>query len=84
MTEPYNHDSFSDPPLRAEVPHRAHSRGANALTDPRNRQLLIIAGPYEADRIRRAAVAAHFETVAVEPGESLSGWISATFNRKPR
>jgi CheY-like chemotaxis protein len=41
-------------------------------------KLLIIAGPYEADRIRRAAVAAHFETVAVEPGESLSGWISAS------
>src|SRR6185295_3662909 len=43
-----------------------------------NVKLLIIAGPYEADRIRRAAVAAHFETVAVEPGESLSGWISAS------
>jgi hypothetical protein len=41
-------------------------------------KLLIIAGPYEADRIRRAAVSAGFETVAVEPGESLSGWISAT------
>jgi FtsZ-interacting cell division protein ZipA len=45
MTEPYNHDSFNDPPLRAEVPrHRGRSRGAHALTDPRNRQLLIIAG----------------------------------------
>ena len=44
MTEPYNHDSFSDPPLRAEVPHRTRSRGANVLTDPRNRQMLIIAG----------------------------------------
>jgi FtsZ-interacting cell division protein ZipA len=44
MTEPYNHDDFIDPPLRAEVPHRARSRGTNALTDPRNRQLLIIAG----------------------------------------
>ena len=41
-------------------------------------KLLIIAGPYEADRIRRAAVSAQFETVAVEPGESLSGWISAS------
>jgi hypothetical protein len=41
-------------------------------------KLLIIAGPYEADRIRRAAVPAGFETVAVEPGESLSGWISAS------
>ena len=41
-------------------------------------KLLIIAGPYEADRIRRAATSAGFETVAVEPGESLSGWISAT------
>ena len=36
-------------------------------------KLLIIAGPYEADRIRKAAVSAGFETVAVEPGESLSG-----------
>jgi Domain of unknown function (DUF4388) len=41
-------------------------------------KLLIIASPYEADRIRRAAVSAGFETVAVEPGESLSGWISAS------
>jgi len=41
-------------------------------------KLLIIAGPYEADQIRRAAVSAGFETVAIEPGESLSGWISAT------
>jgi CheY-like chemotaxis protein len=41
-------------------------------------KLLIIAGPYEADRIRKAAVPAGFETVAVEPGESLSGWITAT------
>ncbi|HEY2899355.1 MAG TPA: DUF4388 domain-containing protein [Polyangia bacterium] len=41
-------------------------------------KLLIIAGPYEADRLRRAAVSAGFETVAVEPGESLSGWISAS------
>src|SRR3954453_14440215 len=40
--------------------------------------LLIIAGPYEADRIRRAGVSAGFETVAVEPGESLSGWITAS------
>jgi CheY-like chemotaxis protein len=41
-------------------------------------KLLIIAGPYEADRIRKAAVSAGFETVAVEPGESLSGWITAS------
>ncbi len=41
-------------------------------------KLLIIAGPYEADRIRRAAVAAGVEAVAVEPGESLSGWITAS------
>jgi CheY-like chemotaxis protein len=41
-------------------------------------KLLIVAGPYEADRIRRAAVLAGFEAVAVEPGESLSGWITAT------
>jgi hypothetical protein len=41
-------------------------------------KLLIIAGPYEADQIRRAAVSAGFDTVAIEPGESLSGWISAT------
>ena len=41
-------------------------------------KLLIIAGPYEADRIRKAAVSAGFEAVAVEPGESLSGWITAS------
>jgi len=41
-------------------------------------KLLIVAGPYEADRIRRAAVSAGIEAVAVEPGESLSGWINAT------
>jgi hypothetical protein len=41
-------------------------------------KLLIIAGPYEADRIRRASLQAGFETVAVEPGESLSGWITAS------
>src|SRR5258706_253999 len=41
-------------------------------------KLLIIAGPYEADRIRRAVVQAGFEAVAVEPGESLSGWITAS------
>jgi hypothetical protein len=41
-------------------------------------KLLIIAGPYEADRIRKAAVSAGFETLAVEPGESLSGWINAS------
>jgi hypothetical protein len=41
-------------------------------------KLLIIAGPYEADRIRKAAISAGFETLAVEPGESLSGWITAS------
>jgi hypothetical protein len=41
-------------------------------------KVLIIAGPYEADRIRRAVVSAGFEAVAVEPGESLSGWITAS------
>ena len=41
-------------------------------------KLLIIAGPYEADRLRRASLSAGFETVAVEPGESLSGWITAS------
>jgi hypothetical protein len=41
-------------------------------------KVLIIAGPYEADRIRRAVVSAQFEAVAVEPGESLSGWITAS------
>jgi CheY-like chemotaxis protein len=41
-------------------------------------KLLIIAGPYEADRLRKAAVSAGFEAVAVEPGESLSGWITAS------
>ncbi len=41
-------------------------------------KLLIVAGPYEADKIRRAAVSAGFEAVAVEPGESLTGWITAT------
>jgi hypothetical protein len=41
-------------------------------------KVLIIAGPYEADRIRRAVVSARFEAVAVEPGESLSGWITAS------
>jgi Domain of unknown function (DUF4388) len=41
-------------------------------------KILIVAGPYEADRIRRAAVSVGVEAVAVEPGESLSGWITAT------
>ena len=41
-------------------------------------KILIVAGPYEADRIRRAAVSAGVEAIAVEPGESLSGWITAT------
>jgi CheY-like chemotaxis protein len=41
-------------------------------------KLLIIAGPYEADRLRKAAVSAGFEAVAVDPGESLSGWITAS------
>lgn len=40
--------------------------------------MLIVAGPYEADRIRRAAASVGVEAVAVEPGESLSGWITAT------
>ena len=44
----------------------------------RGMKLLIIAGPYEADRIRKAAISAGFETLAVEPGESLSGWITAS------
>src|SRR5262252_2644864 len=41
-------------------------------------KLLIISGPYEADRLRKAAVSAGFEAVAVEPGESLSGGITAS------
>src|SRR5262245_57331320 len=41
-------------------------------------KLLIVTGPYEADRIRKAAVPAGFDTVAVEPGDSLSGWIAAS------
>ena len=41
-------------------------------------KVLIIAGPYEADRVRRAVVSAGVEAVAVEPGESLSGWITAS------
>jgi len=41
-------------------------------------KLLIISGPYEADRLRKAAVSAGFEAVAVEPGESLYGWITAS------
>src|SRR6476620_2295058 len=41
-------------------------------------KLLIIAGPYEADRLRKAAVSAGFEAVAVEPGERLSGRITAS------
>jgi DNA-binding response OmpR family regulator len=41
-------------------------------------KILIIAGPYEADRLRKAAASAGFEAVAVEPGESLSGWITAS------
>jgi len=48
------------------------------LVDCRSVKLLIVTGPYEADRIRRAAVSAGIEAVAVEPGESLSGWITAT------
>jgi hypothetical protein len=40
-------------------------------------KLLIIAGPYEADRIRKAAATAGFEAVTVEPGESLAVWITA-------
>src|SRR5258708_1524006 len=41
-------------------------------------KVLIIAGPYEADRVRRAVVSAGFEAVAVGPGESFSGWITAS------
>jgi hypothetical protein len=41
-------------------------------------KLLIVTGPYEADRVRRAAVTAGLEAVVVEPGESLSAWITAT------
>lgn len=40
-------------------------------------KFLIIAGPYEADLIRRAAVAAGCEAIAIEAGDSLSGWVSA-------
>ncbi len=40
-------------------------------------KFLIIAGPYEADLIRRAAVAAAVEAIAIEAGDSLSGWVSA-------
>jgi hypothetical protein len=53
-------------------------RTAPYLVDCRPMKLLIVAGPYEADRIRRAAVSAGIEAIAVEPGESLSGWITAT------
>jgi hypothetical protein len=41
-------------------------------------KLLIIADPYESDRLRRAAVRGGIEAVAVGQGESLSGWITAT------
>ena len=40
-------------------------------------KFLIIAGPYEADLFRRAAFAAQIEALAIEPGDSLSGWIAA-------
>ncbi|MCG5055527.1 MAG: DUF4388 domain-containing protein [Myxococcales bacterium] len=40
-------------------------------------KFLIIAGPYEADLIRRAAVAAACEAITIEAGDSLSGWIAA-------
>jgi primosomal protein N' (replication factor Y) len=40
-------------------------------------KFLIIAGPYEADLVRRAAVAAECEAIAIEAGDSLSGWVSA-------
>ena len=40
-------------------------------------KLLIIAGLYEADRIRKAAAGASFEAVTIEPGQSLSVWITA-------
>jgi hypothetical protein len=51
-------------------------RAGDSLRKPM--KVLIIAGPYEADRVRRAVVSAGFEAVAVEPGESLSGWITAS------
>jgi hypothetical protein len=41
-------------------------------------KLLIVAGPYEADLIRRAAVAAGAEAVAVEASDSLPAWIAAS------
>ena len=70
-------------PLRRRRPaERAVSvftpRGGSARVSVELMKLLIIAGPYEADRIRKAALSAGFETVAVEPGESLSGWITAS------
>ena len=40
-------------------------------------KFLIIAGPYEADLVRRAALAAGCEALAIEAGDSLSGWVSA-------
>ena len=58
--------------------HDEVRRPALYLVDCPAMKLLIVAGPYEADRIRRAAVSAGIEAVAVEPGESLSGWITAT------
>ena len=41
-------------------------------------KFLIIAGPYEADLVRRAALAADCEALAIEAGDSLSGWVSAS------
>lgn len=40
-------------------------------------KFLIIAGPYEADLVRRAALAADCEALAIEAGDSLSGWVAA-------
>ena len=41
-------------------------------------KFLIIAGPYEADLIRRAALASDCEALAIEAGDSLSGWVAAS------
>jgi len=46
-------------------------------------KLLIIAGPYEADRIRRAAVSAGFETVAIDPNVALAKVRSTPRGRVP-
>ena len=41
-------------------------------------KFLIIAGPYEADLVRRAALASDCEALAIEAGDSLSGWVAAS------